>query len=106
MTETGTEKLITHQSWSRGRAHPEGPHRGIRTECMESVIGPGVRSFIRSVGAVLWGSWAKARLVHSNQKNRVLETSQCSYLRAVPGEDPGKQRDYWSPALLGSHSRN
>lgn len=61
--------------------------------CTESVIGPGAHASIRSMSAVLWGSWAEARLVNSNQKNRVSVTWRGSYIRGVPGAGPGRWGD-------------
>lgn len=60
----------------------------------ERAVGPGAKASIGSGSVVLWGSWAKARLVTSNQKNRVSETQQGSYIRGVPGGGSGRQGDY------------
>lgn len=66
----------------------------------ERAVGPGANASIGSVSVVLWGSWANARLVTSNQKNKVSEAQQGSYIRGVPEEVLGGRgttdhQDFW-----------
>ena len=64
------KKLITHRSWRRYAAKLEKPFGDIKEgySQKESTVGPGAHAFLGSAGGEYWSFWAKARLVHSNQK--------------------------------------
>lgn len=53
--------------------------RRFKAECRER-WDLGYKPVLASIGGVLWGSWAKARLVNSNQKSRGLVSPVGSYL--------------------------
>ena len=65
------EKFITHWSCRKYPIHLEEPHGEIKTECRERQDLEHIL-LCRSLGAVLWGSWAKAGLVNLIPKNRVV----------------------------------
>lgn len=66
------KKIIILRSWRKYLEHPEGPRGEVKAEYRHRVTGPGVRAFTRICGWSGLGSWVKARLVNSNQKNGVL----------------------------------
>lgn len=49
----------------------QGPHGEFKQSSDRETWGTYI-SLLGSMGGVLWSSWARARLVHSNQKNEVL----------------------------------
>lgn len=51
---------------------PGGATREVRAGCRQRVEDWGHTPLLVSVDGVLWGSWAKARLVNSNQKSEIL----------------------------------
>lgn len=61
--------------------------RRFKAECRER-WDLGYKPVLASIGGVLWGSWAKARLVNSNQKNRGLVSPVGVLL--IQGENKGK----------------
>ena len=66
--ETEIEMFITPGSWRKYMAHLKGSHGDIKSGCSQREAGLEAHAFIRSVGGMLWGSQAKARLVNPNQK--------------------------------------
>ena len=67
--------------------HPslQGPHGEIKAECRQRQ-NLGHMPLLGSVGGVLWDSQAKAGLVNSKQKSRVLVSYMGSHLRGWPWE--------------------
>lgn len=59
--------------YSQIMEEPQGNTRQRRTrQSAEREAGLGYMPLLGSVGRVLWASWAKTRLIDSNQKNKVL----------------------------------
>ena len=70
--------------------HLKGQHRQVKAERRERQD-LGHIALLRSVSGVLWGSWAKAGLVNSNQESRVLVSHRESYLRVAKREGNGRR---------------
>ena len=75
-------KFMTHRSWRKCIACPQGLHGEVKAEFRESWSSTlsvdrdrqdhGHIPLLGSMGGVLWVSQARPRFVHSNQKNRIL----------------------------------
>ena len=67
--EIAVKKFITHKSWRKNMVCLGKSSRDIKAECKqgepEDLL---LMNLLESVGRVLWGSWAKARFINSNQR--------------------------------------
>lgn len=55
--------------------HLQGPHEEVQAGCRHRVAGLRHMLLFGSMDGVVWDSWAKDGLVHSNKKIRVLVSS-------------------------------
>lgn len=61
---------LPHRSWRSYRTPLKGPLAEVKEGCRQLGEGPEAHALLGSMDGVLWGSGAKAGLVHSNQKEK------------------------------------
>ena len=104
-----TERILTKRllgDWNRGVYNSQvleerqdaGPKAGCRQRVVQDLRH---MPLLGSRGGVLWGSWAKATLANSNQKEQSFgKLLRRSYLGGTQGEDPGSRGECLSPGPL------
>lgn len=110
-----TERILTKRllgDWNRGVYNSQvleerqdaGPKAGCRQRVVQDLRH---MPLLGSRGGVLWGSWAKATLANSNQKEQSFgKLLRRSYLGGTQGEDPGRQGRMLITRAIESHIRN
>lgn len=68
--EIELEKSTTHRCWRKYMAHCKSPYREVKVECRQrKQQNRGHLSLLWSVAGVIWGSWARVRLVSSKEQS-------------------------------------
>lgn len=64
------EKSTTHRSWRKYTVYYKRPYREVKAECRQrKQQNLGHLSLLWSVVGVIWGSWARFRLVSSKEQS-------------------------------------